>query len=1371
MPYKLLYGDDILFDPYVDDEIYDLSLTEEKNACAYLDFTVASNHELYDEIKEKDKFVTLYFDDEKLFVGYVTEIEKDFYNNKEVSCVSVLAFLDSVMTRPYSSIEEKQPVTAPTSIDGYFQWLIDQYNERRLGYNVEFRVGANQGSSFSDVDYVEFENSSMSTIASQITDNILDTYGGFLTLDYVGEQFVLNLYSDTHEANSQIIDFGVNITDFTRTDSTDDQYTAVRPTGKSNTEDGKTTYVTIESLGDGVTSEDSDIYKIGDVLYSLSGVQRYGYKEYEYSDSNIENPEELMRLAIVDLRKNKDVKTTIDIKAVDLALFMEGYTHLKTGQVVRVRSNPHGVDEYLMVSSINVDLQDPGNSEYTLGDTYDTLTGRQSAYVKSLNQGINSAVDMVGPISDEAKNAAKDAEEAKEAAANAVVSTVEQFYQSNSPTELSGGSWELTNIWIDGKYTWRRTLVTYGNGSQEYTPSENGICISGNTGPQGPQGAQGLQGLQGPQGEQGIPGPQGDTGAQGPKGDKGDTGAQGPQGETGPQGNPGQDGKTSYFHIKYSPIPNPSSSSDISETPDTYIGTYVDFVQQDSTDPNDYTWSRFEGIPGDQGIPGTNGEDGKTSYLHIAYANSADGNADFSVEDSTNKLYIGQYTDFNPGDSTDPSSYSWTKIKGDTGAQGPQGETGPQGEQGATGPQGPQGEQGPQGDKGDTGAQGPQGPQGDKGDTGATGPRGPQGEQGPQGATGVGISSITEYYAISSSNSTAPSSGWSTTVPTMTTTNRYLWNYEVIKYTNSTTSQSSKRVIGVYGNTGATGPQGPQGDKGDTGAQGPQGNIGATGVGIKSITNHYLASASSSGVTTSTSGWTTTIQSTSTSKRYLWNYETITYTNNSTTNTTPVIIGTHGATGATGPQGPQGEQGPQGDKGDTGAQGPQGPQGDKGDTGATGPRGPQGKPGADGEDGQMLYATSDTAAGTAAKVATLSSGNLTLKSGVTVAVKFTNNNTANSPTLNVAGTGARAIYTSGVRAAYWQAGATVIFVYNGSYWYSASEPIYASTATIGNPAGSNIYLDGSAVNIRTGSTVNTRITDEVIELGSNSKSSVITMCGDAFVASVLEGDTEYTPDMAVLRSSEGMRVQASAGTDTSGSDAGMEAFRDISFNDNSSAALYSSSWNPDLTTNDARVEVTSSSDDSSGISGMSRIELTADEVFANGFGIINAEWRFAEKDYNEDGNWTPATSITGWYPRAIPLKIFGTSNWNDFFDIVRNPSDAFESTSTAISEIVFKKSGFYKISIQVTVGTANYRNVVGIFAKNKSTGNYDELATSGAHSGSASDYSTSTSAIIDTERFSSAIGANFLSGGAKKFRLKGNLTFVDIQYLGGVTYI
>ena len=91
----------------------------------------------------------------------------------------------------------------------------------------------------------------------------------------------------------------------------------------------------------------------------------------------------------------------------------------------------------------------------------------------------------------------------------------------------------------------------------------------------------------------------------------------------------------------------------MTETPSTYIGTYVDYTQADSSDYKKYTWSRFEGAQGERGergIAGTNGTNGKTSYLHIAYANSADGTSGFSVSDSAGKLYIGQYTDFTSAD-------------------------------------------------------------------------------------------------------------------------------------------------------------------------------------------------------------------------------------------------------------------------------------------------------------------------------------------------------------------------------------------------------------------------------------------------------------------------------------------------------------------------------------------------------------------------------------------------------------------------------------------------------------------------------------------------------------------------------------------------
>ena len=143
---------------------------------------------------------------------------------------------------------------------------------------------------------------------------------------------------------------------------------------------------------------------------------------------------------------------------------------------------------------------------------------------------------------------------------------------------------------------------------------------------------------------------------------------------------------------------------------------------------------------------------------------------------------------------------------------------------------------------------------------------------GQQGATGVGVKSVTEYYLATASSSgvTTSTSGWTTSVQTIALDKKYLWNYEVITYTNNTTSTTTPVIIGVFGNTGK---------------------------GIKSVTEYYLATSSSSGVTTSTSGWTTTMQTLTSTKKYLWNYELITYTDDATTTVGPVIIGVYGDQG------------------------------------------------------------------------------------------------------------------------------------------------------------------------------------------------------------------------------------------------------------------------------------------------------------------------------------------------------------------------------------------------------------------------------------------------------------------------------------------
>lgn len=161
---------------------------------------------------------------------------------------------------------------------------------------------------------------------------------------------------------------------------------------------------------------------------------------------------------------------------------------------------------------------------------------------------------------------------------------------------------------------------------------------------------------------------------------------------------------------------------------------------------------------------------------------------------------------------------------------------------------------------------------------------------GNTGATGIGVKQVTNYYLATNASTgvTKDTQGWTTTVQSVTADKKYLWNYERVTYTNDTTEDTDPCIIGAYGDKGS------KGDKGDT------------GVGIKTITNYYLATSSSSNVTTSTQGWTTTVQSVSASKKYLWNYEKVTYTNDSSEDTAPCIIGAYGDTGSKGDKGATG---------------------------------------------------------------------------------------------------------------------------------------------------------------------------------------------------------------------------------------------------------------------------------------------------------------------------------------------------------------------------------------------------------------------------------------------------------------------------------
>ena len=277
--------------------------------------------------------------------------------------------------------------------------------------------------------------------------------------------------------------------------------------------------------------------------------------------------------------------------------------------------------------------------------------------------------------------------------------------------------------------------------------------------------------------------------------------------------------------------------------------------------------------PEEVGMKGEKGDDGKTSYVHIAYSNSSDGGVDFSTTDPTNRAYTGYYTDFEMIDSTNPSKYEWQRTKGDSGKDGVAGKDGV-GLQSTdiTYASHPNASTPPA-----TGwqTQVPTVPAGQylwtktvwnytdsSSETGYSvarmGQDGAKGNDGVAGKDGVGIQGTLIEYAVNTSGTVRPTSGWSTTIPTIPA-GQYLWTRTTWTYTDNTTEQGYS--VARQGNNGQNGTNGADGED---------------GVGIATTIIEYNKSTNST--TPPSTGWASTIPSIS-GGQYLWTRVTLNYTN------------------------------------------------------------------------------------------------------------------------------------------------------------------------------------------------------------------------------------------------------------------------------------------------------------------------------------------------------------------------------------------------------------------------------------------------------------------------------------------------------------
>lgn len=537
-----------------------------------------------------------------------------------------------------------------------------------------------------------------------------------LNRDYSLKEIVLNVYrkhSDTDSGvgeyrNDIVLRYGKGITGIRKTTDAEKLYTCIQPTGK----DG----LTINGLDkkEYDTSGRLEYFTDGALIRAPQARDRFPSNIVNKDDAYImlrkeydtDNQDKLYSMALSDLKTASEPVVTYEV---------DGYFDTNIGDTVRMQDQEWTPVLYLQarVSEQVRSLTNPKTAK-TVFTNYKELTSEISdSLLQRMQDLINKNKVYTCSISTNNGIIFK----------NGIGSTTLTAYAYDNGVDVTGKleirwSKDGTEFYVGKSVTVNATDVDT-KAVYSFEALENGIkrgyyevtitkVDDGEPGPVGPQG---------PPGEQGIP------------------------------GKPGTDGRTQYTHIAYANSADGTKDFSVSDSNREYIGMYVDFELLDSTDPSKYAWSKIKGADGADGVPGKPGTDGRTPYFHVAYSNSADGSKDFSVSDSTNKQYIGQYTDFTQADSTDYRKYAWTKIKG---------------------------------------------------------------EDGHDGADGVGIKNVTKYYLASekSSGITVNTPGWTTTMQTMTEAKKYLWSYEIIVYTNGTSTKTTPVIIGVHGQNGEDGTSG-----------------------------------------------------------------------------------------------------------------------------------------------------------------------------------------------------------------------------------------------------------------------------------------------------------------------------------------------------------------------------------------------------------------------------------------------------------------------------------------------------------------------------------------------------------------------------------
>lgn len=360
--YRIYADETLIYDSTLDDYIITKGqITKEVNKSGSFVFTIYQDHPYYDKLQKLKTIITVYKNEKIVFRGRILNDSIGFFKAKTFTCEGELSFLLDSIQRPY---------TFAGSPEKLFIQFISNHNSS-IDEVKNFGIG--EITVKDDNDYINRSNSSYDNTLTNIKDHLVKTHEGYLHITRGDNQKpILNWFADFPYMSQQNINFGENLLDFVKTNSAESIATAIIPLGakiksesEEDTEEAGEKRLTIESVNGGI-----------DYIYDPVAVAKYGWIFKVETWDDVTEPANLLRKGQASLNNIIKQNTTIEVKAIDLALMDRSIDSFELGDYINIISEPHGLNDKLLLKKQTLDLLKPDNDKITLGYTYSTFTDK-----------------------------------------------------------------------------------------------------------------------------------------------------------------------------------------------------------------------------------------------------------------------------------------------------------------------------------------------------------------------------------------------------------------------------------------------------------------------------------------------------------------------------------------------------------------------------------------------------------------------------------------------------------------------------------------------------------------------------------------------------------------------------------------------------------------------------------------------------------------------------------------------------------------------------------------------------------------------------------------------------------------------------------